>query len=108
MMGSVWTDTAWPLMQPAATSKQDLVAITRAAGACWAKGVGDLRRTNSEVSELISRRKGQRDEVVAQFDWDDFDSDVLRCPGQEPLGTPPATLLLTHGTILRTSTCAVE
>ena len=22
--------------------------------------------------ELISRRKGQRDEVVALFDWDDF------------------------------------
>jgi signal transduction histidine kinase len=52
--------------------------------------------------ELISRRKGQRDEVVALFDWDDFDNDTrLMSEVKSRWELRPASMLRKHGTILR-------
>src|SRR5687767_417244 len=67
-------------MQPAATSKAKPSGRFTASGRrmLGEKGVGRFAADKLGAHlELISRRKGHRDEVVAAFDWDDFDNDVL-------------------------------
>lgn len=92
-------------MQPAATSKAGSSSRFTPSGRrmLGEKGVGRFAADKlGGQLELISRRKGQRDEVVALFDWDDFDNDVLLMSEvKSRWELRPATVLPTHGTILR-------
>src|SRR5262245_2939395 len=67
-------------MQPAATSKAHPSSRFTPSGRrmLGEKGVGRFAADKlGRHLELISRRKGQRDEVFARFDWDAFDNDHL-------------------------------
>ena len=92
-------------MQPAATSKAGPSSRFTPSGRrmLGEKGVGRFAADKlGGQLELISRRKGQRDEVVALFDWDDFDSDVLLMSEvKSRWELRRATVLPEHGTILR-------
>jgi signal transduction histidine kinase len=92
-------------MQPAATSKARPSSRFTPSGRrmLGEKGVGRFAADKlGGQLELISRRKGQHDEVVAQFDWDDFDSDLLLMSEvKSRWELRPATVLPKHGTILR-------
>jgi signal transduction histidine kinase len=92
-------------MQPAATFKAQPSSRFTPSGRrmLGEKGVG--RFASDKLGghlELISRRKGQGDEVVALFDWDDFDNDVLLMSEvKNRWELRRATVLPEHGTVLR-------
>lgn len=92
-------------MQPAATSKaKPSSRFTRSGRRMLGeKGVGRFAADKlGGQLELISRRKGQRDEVVALFDWDAFDNDVLLMSEvKSRWELRPASVIPKHGTILR-------
>jgi signal transduction histidine kinase len=92
-------------MQPAATSKaQPSLRFTPSGRRMLGeKGVGRFAADKlGGHLELISRRKGQGDEVVAFFDWDAFDSDVLLMSEvKNRWEVRRATVLPKHGTVLR-------
>jgi signal transduction histidine kinase len=94
-------------MQPAATSKAGPRSRFTPSGRrmLGEKGVGRFAADKlGRHLELISRRKGKRDEVVASFDWDEFDNDVLLMSEvQSRWELRPASVLQDHGTILRIS-----
>lgn len=94
-------------MQPAATSKSRSSGRFTPSGrrVLGEKGVGRFAADKlGRRLELISRRWRENQEVVATFDWDDFDDDlVLLSDVSSPWELRPATVLRRHGTVLRIS-----
>ena len=92
-------------MQPAATSKARPSSRYTPSGRrmLGEKGVGRFAADKlGRRLDLISRRKGQRDEVVAQFDWDAFDNDhLLMSEIQNRWELRQAEVVAKHGTELR-------
>jgi signal transduction histidine kinase len=94
-------------MQPAGTSRSGPGARTTRSGrrVLGEKGVGRFAADKlGRYLELVSRRKGQRDEVRAVFDWDEFDSDErFLSEVKSRWELRPANAIHRHGTILRIS-----
>jgi signal transduction histidine kinase len=92
-------------MQPAAASKARPGSRFTPSGRrmLGEKGVGRFAADKlGRRLELTSRRKGTRDEVVAAFDWDEFDNEkLLMSDIQNRWELRPAEVLQNHGTILR-------
>jgi signal transduction histidine kinase len=94
-------------MQPAATSKSRPSSRFTPKGRrmLGEKGVGRFAVDKlGHRLELISRRRRENQEVVATFDWDDFDDDLLLLSEvKSRWELRPATVLQKHGTVLRIS-----
>jgi len=94
-------------MQPAASSKLHPASrfTPRGRRVLGEKGVGRFAADKlGHRLELISKRERENQEVVATFDWDDFDDDLLLLSEvKSRWGLRPATVLQTRGTVLRIS-----
>lgn len=94
-------------MEPAASTKvgKGRQVTKRGRRVLGEKGVGRFAADKlARHLEVISRCKGTPDEVVAQVDWDRFDTDSLMLSEVENRWeVRPARVIKSHGTLLRLS-----
>lgn len=94
-------------MQPAGTLKSGSGGRLTPSGrrVLGEKGVGRFAADKlGRRLELASRRKGENREIVAVFDWDEFENETrLLSEVKSRWEIRPPTVVLTHGTVLRIS-----